>query len=339
MIKKLLITLIILTFSAIGNAQDIHFSDFYSSPLNLNSAMTGEFAGNYRYIAIYRWQYGTISVPFQTFSISADIKNNASRRKAPPLGFGLLLNYDYTGDSKYTSYQFGIPVAFHYIFPSKKTRFSYGILPQFISNQINLADLQFPDQFIFDKFYQTSKTKEIIPSNKRRFFNLSSGINFTFLISTKSTFNIGFNAANLTNPSLSFFNDNSSKIDRRYSIMSQFRYRVISTLDLEPNAIFQFQGKLREYQFGPIAMYYIDNITIPMVQCGAWFRSRDKDALILNLGFNIRGYIIGLNYDINLSKLSTASNGIGAFEVSLKYIYNKSLMPHKFEAMKCPTHL
>jgi len=338
--RKGLLTLIsFIIFIAFSSAQDIHFSDFYSSPLNLNAALTGEFGGNYRYQANYRWQYGTVTVPYQTFSISADVKNNASRRKAPPIGYGFILNYDFTGDSKYTSYQFGIPIAYHYMFPSKKTRLSYGIIPQLIFNQIDFSSLQFPDQFIYDKFYQTSSTKDIIPHNKLSYINFSSGINATFITSNKSTLDIGFNVANITAPSLSFYTDNSSILDRRFSTMTKFRYRVMSTFDLVPSAIFQFQGKLREYQFGAKGIYYLDNMTVPSMNFGAWYRSRNSDALILNFGFNLRGYIIGLNYDINLSKLSTASDGIGAVELTLLYIYNRSLVPHKREAMKCPTHL
>jgi hypothetical protein len=83
----------------------------------------------------------------------------------------------------------------------------------------------------------------------------------------------------------------------------------------------------------------LDNFTVPSMSFGAWYRSRQNDAIILHVGFNLSGYLVGFNYDINISQLSAASNGIGAFEVSLVYIYNRSLMPHKFEAMKCPTHL
>ena len=80
MVKLVIIISFFLCMVVVSEAQDIHFSDFYSSTLNLNSATTGEFIGNYRYQGVYRWQYGTVTVPYQTFSISADVKNNASRR-------------------------------------------------------------------------------------------------------------------------------------------------------------------------------------------------------------------------------------------------------------------
>jgi len=339
MAKRYIILIIQLTIAGGCFAQDIHFSDFYSSTLNLNPATTGDFIGNYRYDAVYRWQYGTVTVPYQTFSISADVKNDASRRKALPLGYGVLINYDFTGDSRYTSYQFGIPVAYHYVFHKKRTKISYGLLPQLVFNQLDFSKLQFPDQFISDMYNQNVDTKDKIPHNKLSYFNLSTGINGTFITSKKSTLNLGFNLANITKPSLSFFSNSASRLDRRYSFMTKFQYRITATVDIVPTTIFQFQGALREYQFGGKGIVYLDNMTVPLVSFGAWYRSRQNDAIILHFGFNMDGYLVGFNYDINVSQLATASNGIGAFEVSILYIYNRSTMPHKFQAMKCPTHL
>ncbi len=47
-----------------GAAQDIHFSEFYNTPLQLNPSYTGFFNGDYRFTAIYRDQWSTIGVPF-----------------------------------------------------------------------------------------------------------------------------------------------------------------------------------------------------------------------------------------------------------------------------------
>ncbi|HNM24595.1 MAG TPA: type IX secretion system membrane protein PorP/SprF, partial [Saprospiraceae bacterium] len=41
-------------------AQDIHFSQFYMSPLNLNPAMTGVMNCNHRIVANYRNQWSSI---------------------------------------------------------------------------------------------------------------------------------------------------------------------------------------------------------------------------------------------------------------------------------------
>ena len=76
--KKLLqkfLTVSVLVLGAMSlNAQDIHFSQFYLSPLNLNPAMTGVMNCNVRLVANYRNQWASVlkSNAFNTYSVSYD---------------------------------------------------------------------------------------------------------------------------------------------------------------------------------------------------------------------------------------------------------------------------
>ncbi len=56
------------------NSQDIHFSQFYMSPLNLNPAMTGVMNGNIRLTGNYRNQWASVlrDKSFRTYSVSYD---------------------------------------------------------------------------------------------------------------------------------------------------------------------------------------------------------------------------------------------------------------------------
>ncbi|MBL7808489.1 MAG: type IX secretion system membrane protein PorP/SprF, partial [Saprospiraceae bacterium] len=63
-------------FAAVAQAQDIHFSQFYQSPLNLNPAMTGVMNCNHRFVANYRNQWASIlkNRAYNTYSASYDQK-------------------------------------------------------------------------------------------------------------------------------------------------------------------------------------------------------------------------------------------------------------------------
>ncbi|MEY2899012.1 MAG: hypothetical protein RL138_1065, partial [Bacteroidota bacterium] len=68
----LFISLLILNGAV--NAQDIHFSQYYLSPLTQNPSLTGSFSELYRFSAIYRNQWYSVSnQPFQTGAISYDV--------------------------------------------------------------------------------------------------------------------------------------------------------------------------------------------------------------------------------------------------------------------------
>jgi hypothetical protein len=63
-----------LLFSAGSYAQDLHFSQFYNAPLNLNPGLTGVFSGDLRFGANYREQWASVPVPYLTFSAAFDQK-------------------------------------------------------------------------------------------------------------------------------------------------------------------------------------------------------------------------------------------------------------------------
>ena len=65
---------LLLFFFAATQAQDIHFSQFYASPLTLNPALSGFHDGTFRVAGIYRNQWRSVTTPFQTYGASFDMR-------------------------------------------------------------------------------------------------------------------------------------------------------------------------------------------------------------------------------------------------------------------------
>src|ERR1700742_3575733 len=80
-------------------AQDVHFTQYFTSPLTLNPALTGLINEDLRIAANYRSQWGTVSnTPYVTGTFSFDaalLKNKLPDGDA--LGFGLMALYDQSG--------------------------------------------------------------------------------------------------------------------------------------------------------------------------------------------------------------------------------------------------
>ncbi len=53
-------------------SQDVHFSQYYFSPITLNPANTGNYDGDYRFFANYRSQWRELSQPYDTYSAGGD---------------------------------------------------------------------------------------------------------------------------------------------------------------------------------------------------------------------------------------------------------------------------
>src|SRR6056297_1942076 len=70
----LILSTLFLGWASTSFGQDIHFSQFYLSPLNLNPAMTGVMNCNIRLTANYRNQWASVlkSNAYSTYSVSYD---------------------------------------------------------------------------------------------------------------------------------------------------------------------------------------------------------------------------------------------------------------------------
>jgi len=94
-------------------AQDIHFSQFYASPLTLNPAMTGNLNGSYRLTAIYRNQYASIPAPYNTFAVSGDMSVLRGMLKGDHAGIGIVAYNDVAGDGNLSNTSVLLSAAYH----------------------------------------------------------------------------------------------------------------------------------------------------------------------------------------------------------------------------------
>jgi type IX secretion system PorP/SprF family membrane protein len=70
--RKILSSILVLAVGFTAQAQDPHFSQFFSSPLTLNPAFTGKFDGEWRLALNHRDQWPSIPKAYVTTSVSFD---------------------------------------------------------------------------------------------------------------------------------------------------------------------------------------------------------------------------------------------------------------------------
>ena len=85
------------------HAQDIHFSFLDLDPLLFNPAYSGFFDGQGRFGAVYRNQWASVTIPFQTISVSGELSLMRSKRNKNGLSAGLWVSADRAGDLDYGS--------------------------------------------------------------------------------------------------------------------------------------------------------------------------------------------------------------------------------------------
>lgn len=319
-------------------AQDIHFSNFYTNTLNLNPADAGFFTGKYRFCLAYRDQYRTVADPYQTITANFD-RRISNRHMNTMLGYGMILNLDQAGDADYKTVQFGIPLAQHIPLAGKSLLFSYGILPTIVYNSIDYSELTFGEQFDGRQYQSDIAINENFDDNHKTYVNISAGIQTTYRISKEQSYTMGMALYNITSPQISFYDDESARLKKRFVLHSSAIITVSDMIDIIPGFKMQLQGKQQEFHFGGMGLIHTENPMLTQIQLGIWYRSKNKDAVIFGLGGRYLGFEIILDYDLNLSTLRTASNGHGAFEITATYIVDDQNKSKRRSAVRCPHNI
>ena len=99
--KKAAILIMILTFIWTNSkGQDIHFSQYFNTPLIINPALTGVFGGDQRAMLAYRNQWASVASPYKTYGASFDTRLFEKSRKNFLLGVGFNVYKDVAGDTE-----------------------------------------------------------------------------------------------------------------------------------------------------------------------------------------------------------------------------------------------
>src|SRR5262245_36475811 len=97
--KKLFFSVVMLSVLSSLKAQDPSFAQFFSSPLNVNPALTGNYYGKFRMITNFRNQWVGPGDPYSTGTLSAESKifQNAAENYVDELtrvGVGGMMMFD-----------------------------------------------------------------------------------------------------------------------------------------------------------------------------------------------------------------------------------------------------
>lgn len=320
-------------------AQDIHFSDFYSSPLNLNPALTGMFNGNLRVASMYRDQYRSVAVPYQTFTIGVDAKKDNVMKLRNVVGYGLLFNVDQAGDAEYQNIQFIFPFSLQLKKRQNKAVYSAGIGIGGTFSSIYYEKLRFVDQFDGEKYESVISHGEEFVDERLFMPVVIAGGALNIRYHRFNSIKAGISVHNLVKPQTSWFDNNEVKLQNRFSAFVLAPTMGGKKSFYVPSVKYTYQGKQQELQFGGQVFSQTRSVAFNTINCGLWLRALDWDALILNLGFVYSDYQFGFSYDVNLSGLRPASDGRGAFEISVVYIKRKYKGRRKKASVKCPGYL
>ncbi|HRK28418.1 MAG TPA: PorP/SprF family type IX secretion system membrane protein [Chitinophagales bacterium] len=330
--RLLLVVALLATVRTI-QAQDIHFSQFYSQPLLLNPAMTGNLSEHYRVALTYRNQWASIPAPYSTVAAAIDASLLGCQLGSDHVGVGFAFYNDRSGDGILNDLSAMLSAAYHKGLTSdRRYMLSAGLQAAIKQKSINIQNLFFENQInsnlVFDG---TLPNGEPFQSNRFSYFDLAGGAVLSGSPTDRANFYVGGAYYHFTKPKETFLveevlNVEPNLLDGRMVFHGGGSFMLGDQFSISPSALYMNQSASQEIVFGTaFGMNFTqgsryrrtnseDNTSLYI---GSWYRW--EDAIIFMMGVDFKGFRFGFSYDINISPLKQASNSQGGIELALSF--------------------
>ncbi len=332
--KNLLTALSFLFISTTAiRAQDPHFSQFFSSPLTLNPALTGKFDGTLRVSGNYRNQWPAFNNVYTTSTISVDF--HLLKNKLPDYdtwGLGILALKDQAGGNILTNNYLGISTSYHKALDENGfQQIGIGFQGTYGQKRLDISKLNYED--MLTPFGFTGVTQEIYRNDNLNisYLDLNAGLLYSSSTSDQNNFYIGASMYHINRPRESF-KGGSWNISPRTTLSAGGYFPLSDIITLHTSGIYQVQNKATETVIGGAlaAALDVESENPSNIYIGSWYRF--NDAIIPYIGLEFAGLRIGATYDINTSSLKSGSQSRGGMEISLIYIKR----PTGYKGIPCP---
>ena len=317
-LKKLMYVIVLIATQS--HAQDPNFSQFFSSPLNINPALTANINADWRAIANFRDQWIGPASPYVTGTLSFDRK--MFQKKFPGMeegnifGLGGMLMYDRAMAGVVNSTYASMNLSYRVKLSDGPTkhRLGAGFGTIYGHRRIDFSRVDFEEQFTGYGFNTNLPTGESSLSSMKPYFSLSSGLLYS-ITSEKINLDIGAAGFHLNRPKQTFLKDEKQYLSIRKVAHANFETFLKDDLVLSINAVYQKQGTAEYYSFGGALGYYLPFYQDLLLNAGLWYWSRN--AVIPYVGIAYKDYQFGLSYDVTVSKLRQATDKPNTYELSL----------------------
>lgn len=343
-IKRLTVLILVLALGGQVDvvAQDIHFSQFYASPLTLNPALTGRVPGRFRISGIYRSQWGGIpGVSGPTYGTPAgsfDLPILVGKKKMDAVGLGVVVDHDFSNSGGYKT--LGAMLSVSYIKSlgkGGKHQLSIGL--QGGVKQSKTGTFRFADQYNQAEFDENlTSVDEGLNDQSKIMPDFQAGLFYNGRVTKKATIYAGFSMFHLFEPKEEFTDGSNSVLPRRYVAHAGAEWDFAKRFTMYPGLIYMNQAGSSELNLGTnFGWHFInDPAKTATLYLGGWYRL--KDAFIAMVGVEYKQVRLGFSYDTRLKHGTALSNANtrGAFEVSLLYIGNFSSISDNNVFLFCP---
>lgn len=322
--RRILLFIVTVTAFATNKsqAQDFTFSQFYEQPLLRNPALAGLFTGDLRISMAYRDQWGSVTVPFRTTSLSIEHKIPVGNNH-DVLTVGTQMSMDGAGDIRLKRTQLLPAINFHKSLNEERdTYLSIAFMGGPVSSQFDASQLKFGDQFLNGAYSANNSSSQSITNSSYSYWDLSTGLCFSTVFNNNTKFYAAAGISHITKPTI-----RSVTTTQADFLAPKFMFNVGANVSAGDNghliAFGDYYSQNGNRQLLGGLMYGIDVSRFDDEEPATSFYIgsflRWNDALIPVVKMNFNNMSIGVSYDVNISKLKTVSNWRGGLELTASF--------------------
>lgn len=323
-----------------ANAQDIHLSQFAETPILRNPALIGLFKGDVRLQGVYRNQWNSVTIPYQTGTMSGEMKFPIGNYN-DHITAGLQMSYDRAGTSKLQSVQVLPAINYHKSLSDDKSSFlSLGFMGGLVQRQFDPTHLTFNNQYTNGRFDPAAPTGEEGRMAKigYTYWDAGVGMSYNGVLGEGSNYFIGAAYYHFNRPRVSFYNDQKIALDPKMSFNLGITVPVSERVKVIAHYNQVHQGAYSEFIGGAMIGYGLMDEGLESDRGfygGLFFRW--NDAVVPMIRLDMGTYEIGMSYDVNISRLRTASMAMGGFELSMVFKSFLNSRNTTLNSVTCPS--
>lgn len=321
-------------------AQDVHFSQFFEAPLLRNPALAGLFAGDIRLQSVYRNQWQSVTVPYQTVSLNGEYKL-AVGKSEDFLTVGGQILYDKAGTVALTATHILPAINYHKSLSVERNSYlSLGFMGGLVQKTIDRSRITTNSQFDGNNYNGNLANGETFPNNSLLYFDGIAGLSYNTQISDNKEDNLYLGAAFHhfnTSASTTFYSLSKVTLQPKWVFSGGVKWSLDEFSALTVEGDYSQQGPSQEMIGGLMYSRKLDDYDAPKFLLHGGIYTRWKDAIIPVAKLEMKPLAFSVSYDINISKLSAASNGKGGFELSIAYQKYLNNDHSSRDAVRCPS--
>lgn len=332
--KKYLLGALLSIVVSSTQAQDIHFSQFGSAPLILNPALTGLSNCTYRAALNYRNQWASVAGPasYQTYAASFDIGLFRESLNYSMLGLGLMVFNDVSADGALNNLTLMGSLAYHQNLGGRGDHYlSLGAQGGLIQKSVDVDKLVFESMIGPNGVDPSIFSGEYFDDNIS-YFDLNVGANIRSRFGNHFAMQLGGAYHHLAEPTESFYDDVSNKLNARYTGYASFKVGWDKFVII-PSGIYMLQteNSNEEITVGGTLGFRLEE-GVSFMYLGGHYRM--NDAIIPSLGIDYNNIQFGISYDVTNSDFAAANGNRGGLELSL--IFTGCLTHEDKYTIDCP---